>query len=394
MRIIKALLCFSFVLSVFGQVLAQEKMEKRIHIGLFVPLFLDSAFDNTNNYTYGKLFPKQSITGLEFYLGVENALDSLAAQGTAITLHVYDVKSKTGNIQSVATTGIFDSLDLIMGPVTGVDFLQLTQIANDKNIPFVSALYPNDGGIRKTPNLIIVNAKLNTHIQAGFNYVMRNFVGNNIISLRRKIPADDRVADVMKSFNVTPSGQLLHIKTVLVDDLFSIDSLTTNLDSLRKNVLMVGSVDEAFGLSMVTMASLVSKNYPLIVVGMPTWGNIKELSKTEFYNFPIIYSTSFFNDLSNPWSANFDEHYRNKAFSKPTDMVYRGYELVWTFANLLKKYGKTELLKNLSDKSFKLMSDFDFKPINFSKFNTVPDYYENKKVYLLRRENGTINKIN
>jgi hypothetical protein len=157
---------------------------------------------------------------------------------------------------------------------------------------------------------------------------------------------------------------------------------------------MVGSVDETFGLSMVTMASLVSKNYPLTVVGMPTWGNIKELSKTEFYNFPIIYSTSFFNDLSNPWSANFDEHYRNKAFSKPTDMVYRGYELVWTFANLLKKYGKTEMLKNLSDKSFKLMSDFDFKPINFSKFNTVPDYYENKKVYLLRRENGTINKIN
>lgn len=394
MGIKKIFVCFLFTLSVYGPVMAQEKLEKRLHIALFVPLFLDSAFDNEDNYTHGKSFPKQSIAGLEFYLGVEAALDSLAFQGIAITLHVYDIKSKTGNIATVATTGIFDSLDLILAPVTGVDFLQLTQIANQKNIPFVSALYPNDGGVKKTPNLIIVNSKLNTHIQTSFNYVMRNFVGQNIICLRRKNPADDRVADAIKSFNITPTGQLLTIKTLMVDDLFSIDSLITNLDSIRKNVLLVGSVDESFGLSMVTMASLVAKIFPITVVGMPTWGNIKELSKTEFYNFPILYTTSFFNDLSNPWSANFDEHYRNKAFSKPTDMVYRGYELVWTFANLLNKYGKTELLKNLSDKRFKLMSDFDFKPVNFSKFNTSPDYYENRKVYLLRRENGSVNKIN
>jgi len=186
----------------------------------------------------------------------------------------------------------------------------------------------------------------------------------------------------------------LNIKTVQVDELFTIDSLSSNLDSLRNNVIIIGSLDETFGLSMVTNAALIAKNYALTIVGMPTWGNIKDLTKPEFNTLPIIYSASFFNDMSNSWSVGFEEKYRNKSYSKPTDMAYRGYELIWNFTNLLKKYGRKSLLSNLSDKSFKIMSDFDFKPVNWSKTNTFPDYYENKKVIILKRQGGTVSKIN
>jgi hypothetical protein len=40
------------------------------------------------------------------------------------------------------------------------------------------------------------------------------------------------------------------------------------------------------------------------------------------------------------------------------------------------------------------MSDFDFKPVNWSKTNTFPDYYENKKVIILKRQGGTVSRIN
>jgi hypothetical protein len=42
---------------------------KQHQVAIFVPLYLDSAFDATDTYRYGKTFPRQSISGLEFYIG-------------------------------------------------------------------------------------------------------------------------------------------------------------------------------------------------------------------------------------------------------------------------------------------------------------------------------------
>jgi hypothetical protein len=379
----------------FGKINSQTIQNARIHIGLFVPLYLDSAFvDQYDSYSYGKTFPKQSIPGLDFYLGAEAALDSLSNLGQQITLHVFDIKSKSGNISKIAKSPIMDSMDLLIGPVSGIDFIQIATLANQKNIPFVSASYPNDGGLKKSPNLIIVNSKLNTHIQSTFNYIARNNIGCKILYIRRQNALDDKVSDLIKVLNTTSTGQLLKINTIQVDEMFTIDSLSSNLDSFRNNLIIVGSLDETFGLSMVTSASMIAKNFALTIVGMPTWGNIKDLAKPEFNTLPIIYSASFFNDMSIPWSVNFEEKYRNKSYGKPTDMAYRGYELIWNFANLIKKYGKAALLNNLSDKSYKIMSDFDFKPVNWSKANTFPDYYENKKVLILKRQGGTVSRIN
>src|ERR1700749_929040 len=44
---------------------------------VFIPLYLDSAYDGNNNYRYDKTFPKFINPGLEFYEGVKLALDSL-----------------------------------------------------------------------------------------------------------------------------------------------------------------------------------------------------------------------------------------------------------------------------------------------------------------------------
>ncbi|HEY8971191.1 MAG TPA: hypothetical protein VIM64_18935, partial [Puia sp.] len=49
----------------------------RHKLAIFLPLYLDSAFDASNNYRYDKSFPKFINPGLEFYEGVQLALDSL-----------------------------------------------------------------------------------------------------------------------------------------------------------------------------------------------------------------------------------------------------------------------------------------------------------------------------
>src|SRR5207253_5307397 len=70
-------LIFIFLLVVSGlKSMAQDSLA-RYQVAVFSPLFLDSAFDETTTYRYGKTFPKFINPGLEFYEGAELAIDSL-----------------------------------------------------------------------------------------------------------------------------------------------------------------------------------------------------------------------------------------------------------------------------------------------------------------------------
>ncbi len=372
---------------------AHAQVRKPHQIALFVPLYLDSAFDATETYRYGKNFPKQSIAGLEFYLGAEFAMDSLAAMGQPYKLHVFDTKSSSGNINTVASQPLMDSIDMIIGPVAGSEYLALASLAQRKNIPFISAVYPNDGGIKNNPHVVIVNAKLNTHIQSIYNYILRNMTGDKIIYVRRKNEADDRVEDVFKSLNQSGSGNIVKMQTVILPEKMSPGDMAAKLDSNKENVIIAGSLDENFGRNVAIAALGMSKSYRTTVVGMPTWDNMKDLAKKDFNELRIVYSTSFFNTPGDPWSIGFDEKYRKKTFSKPSDMAYKGFEITWFFSQLLNKYDSS-LISHLGEKEFRLITDFDFRPIQWSKENTVPDYYENKRVFIIKKLNGVATRLN
>ena len=46
-------------------------------MAVFLPLYLDSAFDASGNYRFDQNFPKYLNPGLEFYEGLQMAMDSL-----------------------------------------------------------------------------------------------------------------------------------------------------------------------------------------------------------------------------------------------------------------------------------------------------------------------------
>jgi ABC-type branched-subunit amino acid transport system substrate-binding protein len=365
---------------------------KQLQVGLFVPLYLDSAFNATDAYRYGKSFPKQSIPGLEFYLGATYALDSMAREGQSLRVHVFDTRSQSGNISMVSGRPVIDSLDLMIGSVSGTEFLQLAALAKQKKIPFLSATYPNDGGVKNNPYLVIASSKLNTHLQTIYNYVLRNLGTSRIIYARRKNAADDRISDVFKTLNQGSSGPVIKMETVYLDDAVVPGDLVSSLDSVRQNVIIAGSVDENFGRNLAVAALAHAKTFPITVVGMPTWEGIKDLQKSDFKILPIIYSNSFF-DHDDAWSKSFEEAYKRKSFSRPSDLAYKGFELTWYFSCLLKKY-PGNLLQNLEDNSCNLITDYDFKPVQFNKNAAGPDYFENKRVFMVKRLNGVATRVN
>ena len=391
----KAILVLVLALSLESstKLFAQVDSQRVHHIAIFIPLYLDSAFDESNTYKFDKTVPHYFTSGLDFYQGVTFALDSLAKNGQKLEVSVFDTKSEKGNIVKAVQEPEFESVDMIIGAVSGTEYLQLASVAKQKSIPFISATYPNDGGITGNPYVVIVNSKLNTHLQTVYNYTLKNLGTNKIVLFRRKNPQDDRIADAIKAYNSSASGSVLNIQTVFLEDNFTSKDLQLNLDSIRQNVIICGSLDENFGRNICLESAELGPNYQLNIIGMPTWENIRDLARPELKNIPIVYSTTLYSSEQDPLNQQFTKSFFKLTYTRPSDMAFRGFEVTYYFSRLLQKYDST-VLTNLNDKSFKLISDYEFKPIFWSKGSTTPDYYENKRVYMVKRINGMLLRVN
>ncbi|HNK27622.1 MAG TPA: hypothetical protein PKG65_01795, partial [Ferruginibacter sp.] len=166
----------------------------------------------------------------------------------------------------------------------------------------------------------------------------------------------------------------------------------TKLDSNQNSVLIGGSLDETFATNLAKACFELKKSYPITLIGMPTWDGFTALSrKGEMTDMPIYYTTPYFNSKTDDFSKWINETYKKKYKTLPGDMVFKGFESVYLFARILGKF-HDGFLDNINDKSFRVITDYSFRPVLISKESSAPDYFENKHLYIIRLLNGTASK--
>jgi hypothetical protein len=126
---------------------------------------------------------------------------------------------------------------------------------------------------------------------------------------------------------------------------------------------------------------------------MPTWDGIKEFSKTEYRGADIIFCTPFYSPRTDSLSQAIETFFGNQLYARPSDMVLRGYEATWRFTKLLLRY-KKEVNLHLGSKEFALFREMDIQPTLFAAQPGVIQYYENKKLYYLKWQDGFLKLAN
>src|SRR5688500_15368650 len=71
---------------------AKEVKRSSYNIAVFAPLYLDSVFATSLDIP-GRTMPRYVLPGLEFYEGVQLALDSLQSLGANLNVRVFDSKA-------------------------------------------------------------------------------------------------------------------------------------------------------------------------------------------------------------------------------------------------------------------------------------------------------------
>lgn len=386
---------FLFILTltcIVSVVKAQSHAPKH-KIAVFAPLYLDSAFDGNNEYRYAKnVFPKFINPGLEFYEGVQLALDSLSREGIPLEVFVYDTRSSRISLEDQLAKSELDSIEMIIAHCSSNEVGLFSQTALRRNIPVINTTIPNDGGTYTNPYFVVLNPTLKTQCEGIYKYVQKYYATNPIIVFKKKGANEDMVKAILEEYGKSTASVPLKIKYAELTDSFTVNQVKAQLDSNRRTICIAGTLDANFGRRLALQLASLSKVYPSTVIGMPTWDGIKDFNKPEFKGIEIIYSNPFYNAKTDKTSLSIANYFNTNLYARPSDMVYRGYEVTWKFSKLLVQYGK-DFSSNLGNKQYKVFTDFDIQPV-LSKKNMNLDYFENKKLYFLKWQDGVIKSVN
>ncbi len=388
--------CLFFLFAGANRGLAQTADSSKYHIAVFLPLYLDSAFDASGNYRFDQNFPKYLNPGLEFYEGLELAMDSLLKRGDSLDITVYDTRNTSRSVQEMLEEPKFNKMQLIIGQVSVTELRVLAAAAKAKQIPFINVNFPNDGGVTNNQEFIILNSTLRAHCEALYKFIQRNWATSNIFYLRRATSDDDRLrsyfADVEKNTGSVP----LRMKYINVDNTVNLGQIVPLMDSNSKSVILVGSLDENFGKTVCAKFAPLDKSYPMKILGMPTWDAVSDFNAPAYADLEIYYTTPFYINPADSLVISIQQYYKTRFYSRPSDMVYRGYETILHFGQLLEAR-KGRLDGSIGERKFKVFNDFDIQPVFTNKENDgtpsqalTLQYLENKKLYFIKKVNGNV----
>lgn len=383
------------LLLTFLQSGAQEDsvITEKYRIAIFAPLYLDSAFDATNEYRYTKnTFPKFINPGLEFYEGAQLALDSLAKEGAELEVFIYDTRSATETIFDQLEKPEMQEVDLIIAHCSGNEVRMFADFGQRKKIPVINTTMPHDGGARANPYLVVLNPTLKTQIEGIYKYVQRYYSINPIIVFRRKGSTEDMIKNLFEEYTKQTMAVPLRIRYVDLPQGFTTGLLKTYLDTVRRTVCIAGSLDPAFGKQLITHLASVNASHPSIVIGMPTWDGSIDFTRPELKGLEIVYSHPFYNSRTDKVSEKIVTLFNERLYARPSDMVFRGFQSTYKFANLLLEYGN-DLSSNLGNKNGNVFFEFDIQPV-LNRQTMELEYFENKKLYFLHWTDGEVKKVN
>jgi hypothetical protein len=371
----------------FSRVHAQEKHT----IAIFAPLYLDSAFNEFNDYRYAKnVFPKFINPGLEFYEGAQLALDSLAIEGANLEVFLYDTRSGQ-SIHQLLGRPELSSLDLIIAHCSGSEVKTFADYGLEKSIPVINTTMPHDGGAKANPYLVVLNPTLKTQVEGVYKFVQKYYSINPVIVFRKKGTNEDQIKSYLDDYTKSTLGVPLRLRYVDLPDGFTPGLLKTYLDTVRKTAIIAGSLDPAFGRQLATHLASINDKHQTILIGMPTWDGSRDFAKPELKGLEIIYSNPFYNSRADRVSESLVTHFSERLYARPSDMVFRGFQSTYKYGKLLQKYG-SDLSSNLGNKLGNIFFDLDVQPV-LNRENMNLEYFENKRLYFLKWQDSEIKSV-
>ncbi len=368
---------------------AVKKQEKKVvhqakkgryRVDVLASLYLDELVKN-GKLTFKDKIPDKALPGVAFYAGINIAADSLKKEGVNIDIYVHDIASASETAEKLTTTGALDSTDLIIGAVPPADVPLLADYAKKNSVNFISTSSASDGGVQNNLYFTMMQPSLKSHCEWITEDIKKKFPGQRVSLLyQTKGEAESN------AYNYITDAEGIHFKYLACNTVPRRANYDLVVDPDKPNVLIIPMFDISFADSILHGLARCYPGTHFEVYGMPSWLGIEDLRKPGIFpNITVNITTPFILDPSTTTGQYVKHMYKLNYSGKISESVFRGYETMFWYAGLLKKYG-THFSDKYSDNPPAPFTQFDIQPAHDSKNHTL--YYENKHIFLSVYEAG------
>ena len=382
-------LCLLFLF--FSQNTIAQKTENRIAV--FAPIFLDSAFNGNTFKIWENSLPKNMLPGLEFFNGIQMAIDSLQKEGiNNLIVDIYDYKSKGNSLLEIVknTKNKLSTSTIIIASFNKyTDIKILADFANKNKIPLISASFPNEGGVNNNPYFFLLNPTIQTHVNAIYKNLVANYKQTNIVYIKCKGAFENWVDNSFIEFEENTSiDKRVILKPITFSDSFTSKELFINLDSNFQNTIVCNCSKEVFAQKVIKELSSHT-NYNTTVLGLPTWDSYNISDGVNYKDVPVIHTSAYNFSNLNYNIENVIKAYENQYYLKPSDQFFKGFETMLRVGKTVSLYHENAITL-FSDNLFRVFNELIIQPHYNKVLNTQVDYFENTKIYHIKKLNGQI----
>lgn len=388
LKLLLSLIC-SILLGLTGLNAQEDSVVKHTRIAIFSPLYLDSAFDETGLPRHDKVLPRYFNAGLDFYEGLQLAIDSLQKEGVTLEIEVFDTRSGQG-MAALLQDERLPQMDLFIGCVNVNEAAWLANAAARFQIPFINVNLPNSAGVTNNPYYFVLNPTLSTHCHAIYRFLQKNYALSSLLYIRKKGGADDMLRKLFTEAERASPSVPLKMKTITLEDSVGSEDLKKFLTPGKSNTIILASLDANFALSITRQLARINQSYKIVIMGMPTWDQV-DFTRPAYHGLEILYGSPYRFSPEDPLVQQTQTYFKDNFYSRTEDLSLAAFEALYHYAHLLQHSVDSSpavIAKPLPN----LFSEWDLQPV-MNKQTGKTDYYENKKIYFIRKTDGNIKAI-
>ncbi|BAX81849.1 PBP1 and LysM peptidoglycan-binding domain-containing protein [Labilibaculum antarcticum] len=367
--------------SVVSEVILKPRIQNKIRIALFLPLYLN-ANDSINRNVFYKdtieiiteLEPRvlysRSHDFIRFYQGVLLAVDSLQKDGLSVDLHVFDTEKNPERLQRILAGLQYTDLDFIIGPVYQNTFSVVADFAQRRRIPIISPLSPKNSELQTNPFVIQINTSVKSICGKISDFVSYDLDTRNLIVVHpdryEHLNEFQLVTDIER--NLFEKGKYwenddMTYKKISFDEygLFGIERM---LSDTVENVIIIPSTLQPYVENIISNLNILSQRFDIRLIGFPVWQRFNSLDAEIFYNLNLSVITPYNIDYKEVKIDSFVSDFRDKFKCEPNDFSFRAFDLCRYFSKAVSSFGRA-FPGHLNKMNVDLLqSNYHFKRVN------------------------------
>lgn len=307
-----------------GNVIADLRKIDTLKVGVFLPFSVlkNKELQELNESDDTYLLTKIS---LEFYRGLNLAMDSLRALGYDVSINYFDTKNDTNACHDLLKQNNFSSYHLFIGPLFQSNFKIIALQAKSLHIPIISPVKVSSRLLLDNKYVVKSYASSPSQVIYTAKYMGSHYKDSNLVVISGSQQKDTRNAIIFEKYLNNAVEDSIPVYKIWQT---SKGNFTKHITLGKHNYVAIISNDEAFVSSaLAAYKSMVDEKTKISVFGLDSWRKFTSIDYDYYMQLNVTYPVQQFVNYSDTAVIEFVSNYRNTYAVDPSIHVFSAFDI-------------------------------------------------------------------